>query len=105
MDLTPHMERLRYELGAAAAVAGKDARAAAERLTATRGSTVRLVPPEALPEAPTRSPARYGVGALADWLGPLRRYVVQIQLPEREVDDASLHSRAASLRQLAQISA
>ena len=51
MDLTPHVERLRYELGVAAAAGGEDARALAERLTAPLESAVRLVLLEALSEA------------------------------------------------------
>jgi hypothetical protein len=51
MDLTPHVERLRYELGVAAAAGGEDARALAERLTAPLESSVRLVLLEALSEA------------------------------------------------------
>ncbi|GAA5140088.1 hypothetical protein [Pseudonocardia adelaidensis] len=51
MDLTPHVERLRYELGIAAAAGGEDARALAERLTAPLESAVRLVLLEALSEA------------------------------------------------------
>jgi hypothetical protein len=51
MDLTPHVERLRYELGIAAAAGGDDARALAERLTAPLESAVRLVLLEALSEA------------------------------------------------------
>ena len=51
MDLTPHVERLRYELGLAAAAGGEDARALAERLTAPLESAVRLVLLEALSEA------------------------------------------------------
>jgi len=74
MDLTPHMERLRYELGVAAVAAGDDARALAVRLTAALGSAVRLVPLEALPEAAdeiSRKPRcrrarRYGTARSAD---------------------------------------
>lgn len=51
MDLTPHVERLRYELGVAAAAGGEDARALAERLTAPLESSVRLVLLEALSDA------------------------------------------------------
>ncbi|OZM76640.1 hypothetical protein [Pseudonocardia sp. MH-G8] len=51
MDLTPHVERLRYELGIAAAAGGDDARALAERLTAPLESAVRLVLLEALSDA------------------------------------------------------
>jgi hypothetical protein len=51
MDLTPHVERLRYELGVAAAAGGEDARALAERLTAPLESAIRLVLLEALSEA------------------------------------------------------
>jgi hypothetical protein len=51
MDLTPHVERLRYELGVAAAAGGEDAHALAERLTAPLESAVRLVLLEALSEA------------------------------------------------------
>ena len=51
MDLTPHVERLRYELGVAAAAGGEDAQALAERLTAPLESAVRLVLLEALSEA------------------------------------------------------
>ena len=51
MDLTPHVERLRYELGVAAAAGGEEARALAERLTAPLESAVRLVLLEALSEA------------------------------------------------------
>jgi hypothetical protein len=51
MDLTPHVERLRYELGVAAAAGGEDATALAERLTAPLESAVRLVLLEALSEA------------------------------------------------------
>jgi hypothetical protein len=51
MDLTPHVERLRYELGVAAAAGGEDARELAERLTAPLESAVRLVLMEALSEA------------------------------------------------------
>ncbi len=51
MDLTPHVERLRYELGVAAAAGGDDARALAERLTAPLESAARLVLLEALSEA------------------------------------------------------
>jgi hypothetical protein len=51
MDLTPHVERLRYELGVAAGAGGEDARALAERLTAPLESAVRLVLLEALSEA------------------------------------------------------
>ena len=51
MDLTPHVERLRYELGVAAAAGGDDARALADRLTAPLESAVRLVLLEALSEA------------------------------------------------------
>jgi hypothetical protein len=51
MDLTPHVERLRYELGVAAAAGGEDAEALAERLTAPLESAVRLVLLEALSEA------------------------------------------------------
>jgi hypothetical protein len=51
MDLTPHVERLRYELGVAASAGGEDARALAERLTAPLESAVRLVLLEALSEA------------------------------------------------------
>jgi hypothetical protein len=51
MDLTPHVERLRYELGVAAAAGGEDAAALAERLTAPLESAVRLVLLDALAEA------------------------------------------------------
>jgi hypothetical protein len=51
MDLTPHVERLRHELGVAAAAGGDDARALAERLTAPLESAVRLVLLEALSDA------------------------------------------------------
>jgi hypothetical protein len=51
MDLTPHVERLRYELGVAAAAGGEDARTLAERLTAPLESAVRLVLLDALSEA------------------------------------------------------
>ena len=51
MDLTPHVERLRYELGVAAAAGGDEARTLAERLTAPLDSAVRLVLLEALSEA------------------------------------------------------
>lgn len=51
MDLTPHVERLRYELGVAAAAGGEDAQALAERLTAPLESAVRLVLLDALSEA------------------------------------------------------
>jgi hypothetical protein len=51
MDLTSHVERLRYELGVAAAAGGEDARALAERLTAPLESAARLVLLEALSEA------------------------------------------------------
>jgi hypothetical protein len=51
MELTPFVERLRYELGVAAAAGGDDARALAERLTAPLESAVRLVLLEALSEA------------------------------------------------------
>jgi hypothetical protein len=51
MDLTPHVERLRHELGVAAAAGGDDAHALAERLTAPLESAVRLVLLEALSDA------------------------------------------------------
>jgi hypothetical protein len=51
MDLNPHVERLRHELGVAAAAGGDDARVLAERLTAPLESAVRLVLLEALSEA------------------------------------------------------
>jgi hypothetical protein len=51
MDLTPHVERLRYELGIAAAAGGEDAKALAERLTAPLESAARLVLLEALSDA------------------------------------------------------
>ncbi|MHA6631745.1 hypothetical protein ACU61A_40450 [Pseudonocardia sichuanensis] len=51
MDLTPHVERLRYELGVAADAGGEDARALAERLTAPLESAARLVLLDALSEA------------------------------------------------------
>jgi hypothetical protein len=42
MDLTPHVDNLRHELAVAAAAAGDDARALAERLTAPLESAARL---------------------------------------------------------------
>src|SRR5690606_927262 len=51
MDLTPHVERLRHELGVAAAAGGEEAQALAERLTAPLESAVRLMLLEVLAEA------------------------------------------------------
>jgi hypothetical protein len=51
MNLGMYVDRLRYELGAAADAGGEDARAVAERLVAPLESTTRLVLLEALSAA------------------------------------------------------
>ena len=51
MDLNSYVDTLRYELAVAAAAAGEDARALAERLTAPLDSAARLVLLEALSAA------------------------------------------------------
>jgi hypothetical protein len=51
MELGPYVDRLRQDLGTAAAAGGEDARALAERLTAPLESAVRLVLLDALSAA------------------------------------------------------
>ncbi|MEU5692471.1 toxin-antitoxin system HicB family antitoxin [Actinosynnema sp. NPDC020468] len=51
MDLTPYVDNLRHELALAAEAGGEEARALAERLTATLESSVRLTLFEALSAA------------------------------------------------------
>ncbi|MFS0898786.1 histidine kinase [Mycolicibacterium litorale] len=51
MDLQPYVDRVRHELGVAAAAGGADAEALAERLTAPLDSALRLALLEALSDA------------------------------------------------------
>jgi hypothetical protein len=51
MNLDPHIDRVRHELGIAAAAGGPDAAALADRLTAPLESALRLTLLEALSEA------------------------------------------------------
>jgi hypothetical protein len=51
MDLQPYVDRVRHELGVAAAAGGSDAEALADRLTAPLDSAIRLALLEALSDA------------------------------------------------------
>jgi hypothetical protein len=51
MDLQPYVDGVRHELGVAAAAAGADAQALADRLTAPLDSAIRLALLEALSDA------------------------------------------------------
>src|ERR1700754_388922 len=51
MDLQPYVDRVRHELGVAAAAGGPDAEALADRLTAPLDSAIRLALLEALSDA------------------------------------------------------
>jgi hypothetical protein len=51
MELQPYVDRVRHELGVAAAAGGQDAEALAERLTAPLESAIRLALLEALSDA------------------------------------------------------
>src|SRR3954452_12494945 len=64
MDITPYVENLRHDLGAAAEAGGPEARAAAERLALALDPAVRLTLMDALSQAAPATTAELAAGSV-----------------------------------------
>jgi hypothetical protein len=82
MELAPYVEALQRELSAAAAVAGDDVRAAADRLLTSLDAAVRLVLIDALGAAAEQITAELAPGSVEVRLrGRDPEFVVQLPVP------------------------
>ena len=90
MDLTQYVETLQHELSVAAAAAGEDARALAERLTAPLDAATRLVLLEALSAAADEITSELAPGSVDVRLrGRNPSFVVMPPPTEESFDDAT----------------
>ena len=64
MDITPYVENLRHDLGAAAEAGGPEARAAAERLALALDPAVRLMLMDALSQAAAEITSELPIGSI-----------------------------------------
>ena len=97
MDLTPFVDQLKQELGAAAAVGGDEARALADRLTAPLDASLRLALLSALSTAAEEITSQLAPGAVDVRLrGGDIGFVVSAPVPPPdEVDDRTAPEPAA----------
>ncbi|HEY6739743.1 MAG TPA: toxin-antitoxin system HicB family antitoxin [Actinopolymorphaceae bacterium] len=90
MELSPYVDSIRRDLAAAAEVAGPDARAAAERLTAALDAAVRLALLDALSEASSEITRELAPGSVELRLRAREPEFVVTPPPAPEADESSV---------------